>query len=181
MEKNGSVETMHQTSDNLGLDDLGRVVVVEHSEVPWYKQTGLRKLYFMMPIMFLGATTNGYDGSLLNGLQTMDPWQECMSTSLGQCSYVRWHIRYPSRCSHQSSGDEEHSLTVISIRFQLSHRLSTRSVLCHHECWRRLFNSGGPTAQRLNRPAPHYCYGRVGYHYRDSHSSSPWCHLRSIW
>ncbi|KEQ91840.1 hypothetical protein AUEXF2481DRAFT_48200 [Aureobasidium subglaciale EXF-2481] len=29
-----------------------------------------------MPILFLGATTNGYDGSLLNGLQAMDPWQE---------------------------------------------------------------------------------------------------------
>lgn len=29
-----------------------------------------------MPILFLAATTNGYDGSLLNGLQTLDPWQE---------------------------------------------------------------------------------------------------------
>jgi hypothetical protein len=25
----------------------------------------------------IGATINGYDGSLLNGLQTMTPWQDC--------------------------------------------------------------------------------------------------------
>lgn len=24
-----------------------------------------------------GSTINGYDGSLLNGLQTMPPWREC--------------------------------------------------------------------------------------------------------
>lgn len=24
-----------------------------------------------------GSTINGYDGSLLNGLQTMTPWQDC--------------------------------------------------------------------------------------------------------
>ncbi|UJO21961.1 Lactose permease [Fulvia fulva] len=54
-------------------------VVLEKLEVPnvtWYKHAGLRRLYIMMPILFLGATTNGYDGSLLNGLQTLDPWQD---------------------------------------------------------------------------------------------------------
>ncbi|TKX22982.1 lactose permease-like protein 2 [Elsinoe australis] len=44
-------------------------------DVTWYKQPGLRKLYAMMPIFFLGSTLTGYDGSLLNGLQTMDSWQ----------------------------------------------------------------------------------------------------------
>ena len=48
-------------------------------EVTWYKDPGLRKLYAMMPIFMLGATLTGYDGSLLNGLQTMDPWQTCKS------------------------------------------------------------------------------------------------------
>jgi hypothetical protein len=46
-------------------------------EVTWWKHRGLRKLYLMMPILFLGSTINGYDGSLLNGLQTMTPWQDC--------------------------------------------------------------------------------------------------------
>jgi len=42
--------------------------------VTWWKDPGLRHLYLMMPILFLSSTVNGYDGSLLNGLQTMDQW-----------------------------------------------------------------------------------------------------------
>ncbi|PSN59655.1 general substrate transporter [Corynespora cassiicola Philippines] len=42
---------------------------------PWYQQPELRKLYLLMPFLFLGSTTLGYDGSLLNGLQTMPAWQ----------------------------------------------------------------------------------------------------------
>ena len=44
--------------------------------VTWWKSPGLRHLYLMMPILFLGSTINGYDGSLLNGLQTMNQWQK---------------------------------------------------------------------------------------------------------
>jgi hypothetical protein len=47
------------------------------SEVPWWKQPLLRRLYFMMVFLFLGSTTLGYDGSVLNGLQTMTTWQDC--------------------------------------------------------------------------------------------------------
>ncbi|TDZ37475.1 Lactose permease [Colletotrichum spinosum] len=47
----------------------------EGSPLPWHKQPELRKLYFMMVFLFLGSTTLGYDGSLLNGLQTMQSWQ----------------------------------------------------------------------------------------------------------
>jgi hypothetical protein len=66
-EKNGlsGSEDVAQTSHTMG------------SEVPWWKQQMLRRLYFMMPFLFLGSTTLGYDGSLLNGLQTMDSWQDC--------------------------------------------------------------------------------------------------------
>ncbi len=50
---------------------------LEVPQVTWWKHRGIRRLYSMMPVLFLGSTTNGYDGSLLNGLQTMDPWQSC--------------------------------------------------------------------------------------------------------
>jgi hypothetical protein len=53
------------------------VVGLHVPEVTWWKHPGLRKLYLMMPVLFLGSTINGYDGSLLNGLQTMEPWQTC--------------------------------------------------------------------------------------------------------
>lgn len=47
-------------------------------QVQWWKQSALRRLYMGMPVLMLAATINGYDGSLLNGLQTMDAWQKCM-------------------------------------------------------------------------------------------------------
>ncbi|RKK66568.1 hypothetical protein BFJ69_g15284 [Fusarium oxysporum] len=46
------------------------------NHVSWWRQPELRKLYLMMPCLFLGSTTLGYDGSLLNGLQTIPAWQE---------------------------------------------------------------------------------------------------------
>jgi hypothetical protein len=52
---------------------------LEVPKVTWWKNRGLRRLYVMMPVLFLGSTINGYDGSLLNGLQTMEPWQDCTS------------------------------------------------------------------------------------------------------
>lgn len=45
--------------------------------LPWWKQPELRKLYVLMTFLFLGSTTLGYDGSLLNGLQTMETWKQC--------------------------------------------------------------------------------------------------------
>lgn len=54
----------------LGTAGLPRVVWAE-----LIRNDSLRKLYAFMPILFLGATTNGYDGSLLNGLQTLESWQ----------------------------------------------------------------------------------------------------------
>ena len=54
---------------------------LEVPQVTWYKDSGLRKLYMLMPVFFLGSTNTGYDGSLLDGLQTMVPWQSCMISS----------------------------------------------------------------------------------------------------
>lgn len=46
-------------------------------DIHWWKQKGLRQLYLLMPFLFLGSTTLGYDGSLLNGLQAMPTWKDC--------------------------------------------------------------------------------------------------------
>ncbi|KAI8168761.1 Lactose permease [Colletotrichum sp. SAR 10_70] len=67
-------------SESHGVDHVDitlepRLDAPEGSPLPWYKQHELRKLYFMMVFLFLGSTTLGYDGSLLNGLQTMQSWQ----------------------------------------------------------------------------------------------------------
>lgn len=41
---------------------------LEVPKITWWKHRSLRRLYIMMPVLFLGSTINGYDGSLLNGL-----------------------------------------------------------------------------------------------------------------
>jgi len=63
--------------NNLDAPQLQHVEGLVVPTVTWWHHPGLRKLYAMMPILLIGATINGYDGSLLNGLQTMDPWQNC--------------------------------------------------------------------------------------------------------
>jgi hypothetical protein len=49
----------------------------QQADISWWKQPNLRRLYLMLPFLFLGSTTLGYDGSLLNGLQSMGSWQDC--------------------------------------------------------------------------------------------------------
>ncbi|KAK9319616.1 hypothetical protein V1517DRAFT_37227 [Lipomyces orientalis] len=52
-------------------------------DLTWYRHAGLRTLYLKMPILMVCATVNGYDGSLLNGLQTMHPWQKYFGNPCG--------------------------------------------------------------------------------------------------
>ena len=48
----------------------------EFPAVTWYKDPGLRKTYICLMFVVLTSATNGYDGSMMNGLQSLDPWQE---------------------------------------------------------------------------------------------------------
>lgn len=43
---------------------------------PWWRVRHLLLLNFMIIIPLLGNSTNGYDGSLLNGLQSLKQWQD---------------------------------------------------------------------------------------------------------
>ncbi|PKY06403.1 putative transporter [Aspergillus campestris IBT 28561] len=44
--------------------------------VTWYKNPGMRKTYICLMFVVLTSATNGYDGSMMNGLQILIPWQE---------------------------------------------------------------------------------------------------------
>ncbi|KAH7350042.1 MFS transporter [Plectosphaerella cucumerina] len=55
--------------------DVDGLLHLDVPRVTWYKHRGLRSLYLRMPILMLCATINGYDGSLLNGLQTIEEWR----------------------------------------------------------------------------------------------------------
>jgi hypothetical protein len=86
MEKGGAIESQEDVKRNNSVYSQVEITV---PRVTWYKHAGLRKLYLMMPILMLGSTINGYDGSLLNGLQTMVPWQDCNSISAVRQRYIK--------------------------------------------------------------------------------------------
>ncbi|KIX03380.1 uncharacterized protein Z518_06932 [Rhinocladiella mackenziei CBS 650.93] len=44
--------------------------------VTWYKDPALRKTYIVLMFVVLTSATNGYDGSMMNGLQTLTAWQD---------------------------------------------------------------------------------------------------------
>ncbi|KAI5358653.1 putative major facilitator, sugar transporter, major facilitator superfamily [Septoria linicola] len=48
----------------------------EFPEVTWYKDPGLRKAYICLMFVVLTSATNGFDGSMVNGLQSLEVWQE---------------------------------------------------------------------------------------------------------
>ena len=101
MDSKGDIDVMH-------LEDVILPFQRSEGEQPWHRQPELRKLYMMFPFLFLGSTTLGYDGSLLNGLQTMQAWQECTHISnpfsksfIEICcrfSPPNWLTARPSRC-----------------------------------------------------------------------------------
>ncbi|KAK4617257.1 Lactose permease [Fulvia fulva] len=53
-----------------------RLAGQEFPEVTWYKDAGLRKTYICLMFVVLTSATNGFDGSMVNGLQSLEPWQE---------------------------------------------------------------------------------------------------------
>jgi len=43
----------------------------EFPAVTWYKDPGLRRTYTCLVFVVMTSATNGYDGSMMNGLQTL--------------------------------------------------------------------------------------------------------------
>lgn len=77
--KHNNMEKDTETEKAPGAHD---VIKLEVPEVTWWRHAGLVRLYSMLPILFVASTIKGYDGSLLNGLQTMEPWRDCKSCYL---------------------------------------------------------------------------------------------------
>lgn len=50
----------------------------------WYNVPHLRTLSWVIFIITITSTNNGYDGSMLNGLQSLSPWQSAMGHPQGQ-------------------------------------------------------------------------------------------------
>ncbi|KAE9366793.1 putative lactose permease [Stipitochalara longipes BDJ] len=46
----------------------------EFPRISWWKEPGIRGLYICLMFAVLTSATNGYDGSMMNGLQALDQW-----------------------------------------------------------------------------------------------------------
>ncbi|KAI1813132.1 general substrate transporter [Poronia punctata] len=47
----------------------------DFEKITWYKDPGLRKLYFYAFVLCIASATTGYDGSFLNSVQVFKQWQ----------------------------------------------------------------------------------------------------------
>ncbi|KAJ3812899.1 general substrate transporter [Lentinula lateritia] len=52
-----------------------RTISNASDRLKWYQNKGQIKLNFFLSIIFVGMVLNGYDGSLVSGLQASDAWQ----------------------------------------------------------------------------------------------------------
>ena len=52
--------------------------VLPQDDIRWWKKPHLLKLNFYLVFLFLFSSANGYDGSMMNGLQAFDQWQEAL-------------------------------------------------------------------------------------------------------
>lgn len=46
----------------------------EWPKVKWWQRSNMRMLYFTLWAAMLTSATNGYDGSLMNGLESIQAW-----------------------------------------------------------------------------------------------------------
>lgn len=78
------------TNQESGIDVTNHLEIDNHSigeyireTRPWYKVGHLRYLNFCLFIITITSTNNGYDGSMLNGLQSIDAWHSKMGNPTG--------------------------------------------------------------------------------------------------
>jgi MFS family permease len=71
------------TVSNLKAVGADLSAVLPTDGVPWYQCSHLRRLNFSVFCMIVLSSANGYDGSLMNGLQALPQWQEFMHHPTG--------------------------------------------------------------------------------------------------
>lgn len=77
------IETQDKIDNSLPLAASTRLL--NSDLTPWYQKPNLRRLYFFLVPAAIGVEmTSGFDGSVLNGLQAVDRWNEC-KLQLNRC------------------------------------------------------------------------------------------------
>lgn len=55
----------------------------EFARLPWWRRRNMRILYFYIFVLILTNTANGFDGSMMNGLQSLTYWQDYFGNPRG--------------------------------------------------------------------------------------------------
>lgn len=80
----------------------------------WWRVPHLIKLNLLLLVPFFSSYIGGFDGSMLNGVQTVSHWQECKARLLvcfAQTSTLTWihrlrfPFRFPPRAASQHADD----------------------------------------------------------------------------
>lgn len=71
----------------------------EFPVVTWYKDPGLRRLYFLLSTVILVSATNGFDGSMMNGLQTVENWKNYFTPTNAQRGLLNAILSVGSMCA----------------------------------------------------------------------------------
>lgn len=74
-----------QAKDTTSNDALGDQIdhLIPSNDGPWWKQRHLLRLNFIILSLVLYSSANGYDGSLMNGLEALDQWKLFMDHPTG--------------------------------------------------------------------------------------------------
>ncbi|KAK9452701.1 hexose transporter [Dipodascopsis uninucleata] len=80
----GLVTTVLAGSEENGDIVLDSIDKLARSEEPWYKKNERIKLYFLLfPGAIMAYATSGYDGSMMNSLQTVSYWDDFFNNPRG--------------------------------------------------------------------------------------------------
>jgi hypothetical protein len=68
-----------KNTHEIGASDPILTRIVAEDKVPWYRKPNLRYLYFMLFPTCMGIElTSGFDSQLINALQIVPSWIDCM-------------------------------------------------------------------------------------------------------
>ncbi|EGW34642.1 uncharacterized protein SPAPADRAFT_57693 [Spathaspora passalidarum NRRL Y-27907] len=85
--KDNQIIDQESVSDHLDLQEhileKGEIDQYLYLDKPWYKYKHFLILHWFVFLVTLTSTNNGYDGSMLNGLQVLDDWQHAMGHPTG--------------------------------------------------------------------------------------------------
>ena len=81
-----TADRRRRTTLNMGVKNIqekaiGREMAqyIPQDGKPWFKKPHLLRLNFYLFSLFLFSAANGYDGSMMNGLQALPQWHDFMN------------------------------------------------------------------------------------------------------